>query len=390
MLIALLVFAVLVWTVGLLVLYLNFRSLPRVGPFPVPPVRSPSLSVVVPARNEERDVERCVRSLATQNYPSLEVIVVDDQSSDDTPRILAKLDRELPSLRVIEGSAPPDGWLGKPWALQQGALASRSELILFCDADVIYEPGALRRIVAGFLESEAEGVTVLPRLEMHGFWEHLLMVQLPFTAFTLIPLFLSGSIRSSWLAVGGGPGNLLRAKTWRRIGTHEALRSAVIDDIALMQLVRAKGGQTEMVIARELVSVRMYRGFREIFLGFSKNSFHALGGTLPRAFFGLAFLGVTQLLPFVVLIDALLRFPSAGELFLIHWLGIGASLEIVLARTLLFWRLQYRIDNAILGQPLMAAVWLAIMTWSIWKVGVRRQLRWRGRAYDAAAARFGR
>lgn len=382
-------FVAAVWLLALGVLWLNLRSIPPVGE-PAAPSRLPSLSVVIPARNEERDIERCVRAIAGQDYPSLEVIVVDDQSNDGTPRILDQLKEELSGLRVIEGSEPPDGWLGKPWALQQGGETASSELVLFCDADVFYAPGALRRIVGELVERGSDALTLLPRMEMSGFWEHALMVQLPVSAFMLLPLFLTNSVRAPWIAVGGGTGNLLTRETWRRIGTHESLRQAVVDDIALMQLVRKEGGTTALVLANELVSVRMYRGFREIVRGFSKNAYHALGGSLPRAVTGLAIVALLQLFPFLVLVAGLVDLAGGGVWSTAHSLGAAACAEIVAGRVVLFRRFGYRIDNALLGQPLMATVWISIMGWSIWKVGVRRQLQWRGRGYDARAARFGK
>lgn len=385
MLTALALVALVAWAIALVNLALNLRHLGRIHPgSSQEPL--PSLSVVVPARNEERAVESCVRALLDQDYPSLEVIVVDDQSTDRTGEILSGLEASNARLRVIRGEDPPAGWLGKPWALQQGGLIASGELLLFCDADVIYAPHALRRIVSAFLTEEVDGLTVLPRIEMRGFWERVLMVQLPLSAFTAIPLYLSRRLRSPLLAIGGGPGNLLQRRWWEKIGTHERLQRAVVDDVALMQLIRYEGGMTSILLADELVSVRMYHGLVEIVRGFSKNAYHAMGGTLPRAASVLVLTIVTQLLPFVMLGAAI----AAGREGIWPLLTIASVAMMSVARLLLFVRFRYGIWNALLGAPLMSVVWVAVMALSIWRVGVRRRLEWRGRGYDARQARFGK
>lgn len=380
-----------VWIAAIALVVLNLNLVPRLTrDRPSPSLELPSLSVVIPARNEERDIERAVRALIEQDYPALEVIVVDDQSTDRTREILETIAIGSSRLRVIDGEPPPPGWLGKPWALQQGGAAARSELILFCDADVDYAPGALRTIVPVLIERKLEGISLLPKMEMHGFWEHVLMVQLPFTAFALLPLFVSNSVQLPVLGVGGGPGNLLYRSTWQRIGMHERLRSAVVDDIALMQLIRHEGGRTGVVIASDLVSVRMYRGFFEIVRGFSKNSFHAMGGTVPKAIVAFGMTVLLNVLPFLLLVGAVASMASGEQPDTVHWLGIVAFGAIVCSRLILFRGLGYRLDNALLGHPLMTAVWLWVLGSSLWNVGVRRRLVWRGRDYDARSARFGK
>lgn len=380
-----------VWLSAIVLVLLNLNLLPRLGdPGSGGDAPLPSLAVIIPARDEERDIGRAVRALVEQDYPALEVIVVNDESSDGTGEILARLADENPRLKVIDGVPPPPGWLGKPWALQQGGMATDAELILFCDADVDYAPGALRAIVEGFLRRDVDGLALLPKMEMHGFWEHVLVVQLPLTAFSMLPLFLSNSNQAPVLGVGGGPGNLLYGDTWRRIGTHERLRSAVVDDVALMQLIRHEQGRTAVAVASDLVGVRMYRGFLEIVRGFSKNTFHAMGGTLPRALVALTVMLLFNVLPLVLVADAILSVAQGGRLDLAHWFAIVACGAIVIARVILFRRLGYRLDNALFGHPLMTAVWLGIMVGSLWRVGIRRKLVWRGRGYDARSARFGK
>jgi chlorobactene glucosyltransferase len=164
-------------------LFLNVKLLPRLGKLPPaggPGEALPSVSIVIPARNEERAIATSVLSQLAQNYADFEVIVVDDRSTDATPQILAALARENPRLTVVSGEDPPPGWLGKPHALWEGARAARGELLLFVDADVRYDSRCLAEAVAFLLAKRADFVGFLPRFDSRGFWESVLMPNLPF------------------------------------------------------------------------------------------------------------------------------------------------------------------------------------------------------------------
>ena len=163
----------------LILVGVNFALLPRLSRQPSAPSGASAVSlvsIVVPARNEERGIGAALRSMLSQDYPLFEVIVVNDRSTDRTAEILRTIGD--PRLRVIDGEEPPPGWLGKPNALAQGASIARGEILLFVDADVRYAPETLRRAVL-FLETRrVDFVGLLPRLETASFWEHVLMPNL--------------------------------------------------------------------------------------------------------------------------------------------------------------------------------------------------------------------
>lgn len=338
------------------------------------PAQYPLISVIIPARNERRAIETTVRAHLATTYPNFEVIVVDDRSDDGTAEVLAGLDD--PHLTVIRGEETPPGWLGKPWALEQGAQRAHGSLLLFADADVHYGPKALEALAAHLLASRAALITLLPRVEMQGFWEKTLMTNLAVTLFVYLPLWLSNRTRWPWLAIGGGTGNLVRRDRYERAGGHEALKDAVVDDIGLARLIRLHGDLTETVRAERLVSLRMYHGLQEIVEGFTKNVFAACGRN-----YGVAFLlAVTGILFHVVP-----YFQALGG----DRLAIGSVLVISIIRVVLFRALGYGLANALFLHPLAVTVWTWILVRSTWITGVRKQLRWRGRTYDARKTRFG-
>jgi glycosyltransferase involved in cell wall biosynthesis len=337
------------------------------------PRRFPRVSVIVPARDEERAIERTVRALLAQTYPELEIIVVNDRSVDRTGEILAR----FPSITVVDNEEPPPGWLGKPWAMHQGSLRATGELLLFVDADVIYAPDAIAAAVAHFEERGDLGLlTLFPHFEVHGFWEHVSMPNLAVFAFTLAPLWLSNRTRIVLLGIGAGTGNLVRRDFYEAAGGHEPLRGAVIDDVGLARVIRSGGHRTEAVRAEQYVRVRMYHGLREIIDGFTKNSFAVVHYSYVLAAITLVLTAFLHLLPFAL---ALTGEPRA-------LLTIGL---IALTRVILFTSFGYRLDNALFAHPLMIGVWSWILIRSIWLTGIRRRLHWRGRTYDAGDTKFG-
>ena len=171
--------------------------------------QTPFVSVLVPARNEESNIDKCIRSLLAQEYSTFEVIVLDDHSTDSTRSILDGIQKEQPALKIISGEPLPEGWLGKHWACQQLAGAARGELLLFTDADTWHEPHALRDSVATLIKEGADLLTMFPHEKVVTWGEKLTVPVLGFAPFSFVPIFLA-RFRGMPLALGGMIGG------WRR------------------------------------------------------------------------------------------------------------------------------------------------------------------------------
>ena len=367
------------WLIALVRTILNLALVPRLRGSnfcPLPSALCPLVTVIIPARDEERMIERTVRAFLAQSWPELEIVVVNDRSTDSTGAILARLASEDSRLIVIDNDEPPPGWLGKPWALHQGSLRARGELLLFVDADVIYAPDTVAAAVAHLEDRGVPMLALLPHFEMHGFWEHVAMPNLAFFAFTVLPLWISNRTTIPLLAIGGGTGNLIRRADYDAVGGHEALKDSVVDDVALSRLVRRSGRRTETVRADHMITVRMYEGLGEIVRGFTKNGFAVVDRSYVMMALFLALGFVLHVLPFVLALT--------GDV-----ISIASVAVLTLTRVILFASLRYRLDNALLGHPLMIGVWLVIMLRSTWYTGIRRKLLWRGRTYDARRTKFG-
>ncbi|HEX4439238.1 MAG TPA: glycosyltransferase [Thermoanaerobaculia bacterium] len=350
------------------------------------PDAPPRVSVVVPARNEELAIELAVRSHLEQDYPPdrFEVVVVDDRSTDATGAILDRLAADHPRLIVVHGAEPPPGWLGKPHALHQGITRATGELLLLADADVRYDRRALREAVALLESRRVDLLALFPHLEMEGFWENVLLPYVPASFFLGPGALLNSDLQKRW-AVGAGAGMLMRRGAYERAGGHEAIRSSVIDDLHLALNVRRSGGRCRIARADDRMSLRMYRGYREVRDGFTKNIAWVFDGVTGVLLALSTLLSIAAyVLPPAVLAAALFGASVSRADVVLAAAGWGG---MVAARLGMAAALRYPLWAAF-TQPLMALAWTEIIVRSFVRRFLRREVEWRGRRYDAKGASF--
>jgi len=338
---------------------------------------------VIPARDEAAEIERTVRSHLAQDYPDLQVVVVDDRSTDGTAKILETLSGEDSRVTVVAGREPPEGWLGKPHTLLSGARAADGELLLFADADVRYDPRTLREAVTLMEERALDLLAFFPRLETRGFWENVLMPYLGVAVF--LGLGFLARVRRCPIAMGAGAGNLVRRRVYDSIGGHAALADSVVDDVRLAVTVKRAGFRVAAFRAGDRVAVRMYRGFLGVWNGFTKNVAWVYSG------FGGALLFVLTILLLAVSIApaAVLALAAVGVAIPPGDVVLAAAIfaSSVLVRGALAAALGDPLWPA-LSHPIMTAVWAGLIGRSLFHRFIRRRLTWRGREFDARGARF--
>lgn len=370
---------------------LAFRRLPRPVAPPGAGDELPSLTVVIPARNEERDLGPALDSVLAQDYPGLEVRVVDDGSTDGTPETIAvrSADSRLVPLRT-EG--PPPGWLGKPHAIHVGSREAGGEWLLFLDADVRLRRGALRAAVSDAISRGLDHLALFPAFEQDGFWEKVLMPVLGTIFFVLLPSFLARDRRFGGFAFGSGAFALVRASAYRAVGGHERLRSSVVDDVRLAVELKRAGFRSDLRLGDDAVRLRMYRGRREIVEGFTKN-LHVLMRDRPLlGGLNLTLGNLLQVGPFLWplwwLGGALAGAPAAAGSLSAAGILLAASLALaLLCRGAVQLRLRYPLWPALLHPFMMLAWgWISLRSWRM--VEGEGMVRWRGRSYPVGRTRF--
>ncbi len=239
------------------------RVAPRADLEP-PATPGPLVSVIVPARDEERGIGAAVRSLRALEYGRVEVIVVDDQSDDGTLTAARAAAGDDPRVSVIEGAPLPEDWVGKPWACWQGVTRSRGEWLLFTDADVVHSPDSLGRTLAMAARLDRGGLTLLPTIDCGGAVERAVMpAALTAIATFVAPGPLARSARSR-VAIAAGGYILIPRALYDRVGGHAAIRGRMVDDVCLAAAVKRTGSLLVPVPAGRLARLRMYHGGREV------------------------------------------------------------------------------------------------------------------------------
>ena len=235
----------------------------------------PMVSVLVPARNEEDNIDACVESLLRLNYPNFEVLVLDDNSDDTTYARLCRIrDRDY-RLRVLVGSELPPGWCGKPHACWQLAQAAKGDFLLMTDADCILAPDAILMALGAVDEHQADAVSLYPDVKCETFWERLILPTMAYIVFAFLPIALVRGTSHPWFAPCNGAFIFTTRTTYLDIDGHRAVRGQVAEDIKFAQNLKRRGKSLWYGDGSSVYSVRMYHNFAEIVAGFSKNLFAA-------------------------------------------------------------------------------------------------------------------
>jgi len=383
---------------------LNMRLLRRVGP---PPTSGEGkrldLSVLVPARNEERRIRECLVSLMAQEPPAREIILLDDRSTDGTARIARELGfREEAGgrLRLLSGEELPEGWVGKNWACHQLGLAAdpESSHLLFTDADTIHGSGCLQAALAHSSATRADLLSIWPD-QITGTWSEKLVIPLgyllfmAFQPFPLLSLLQArperaarwGLSRSRLASMGAANGQFLlfRRDAYHDLGGHEALKDHLVEDIAFGRRVASRTGDGMRLINADGIGIlkcRMYSGFEEVWEGFSKNLRpvfeESSGGFL---FFGFM-VSLLFLLPFPALAMALVLTDGCGRGF-----GVVSLTGVMLIMAMRF-LLTLRFRTSWLGfaaHPfaMLLSLLIAMNSWRLCRI---KGVRWKGRIYSGA------
>jgi chlorobactene glucosyltransferase len=349
-----------------------------------PPPEAPLISVCVPARQEERNIRRCVESILAQDYPNFEVIVLDDRSMDRTPDILRQLATQDDRLNVIHGSALPEGWAGKPHALFQASAAARGDWLCFVDADTFLTPATLSACYIKALQTRADMFTIMTLQILGSFWEKVVM---PIVMTALSVGFSPRRVNdpNTKDAIANGQFIMIKRSVYDAIGGHASVKDQIVEDKAISEQVKWKGYRLIVANGYAVARTRMYTSLPEMWEGWTKNIYLGLSdrpSLMVLGAFG-AFLALVAalVLPFWPLLGLLWLLQGGG------WLAVTVILEsLILWAVVIYSRAQVARGMRIspwygFSLPLGAAVFAAMMFTSAWKVLSGKGVTWKGRMY---------
>lgn len=339
--------------------------------------RLPRLLVVVPARNEEKKIEACLRSLVRSLYPNLRIVAVNDRSSDATGAIMDRLQQQFPTrLNVLHITELPEGWLGKTHAMWLGAQQQASDYLLFTDGDVLFAPQALMRAVNYLGSEQADHLVLFPTLLLQSFGETMMIA-----LFQMLFIFEHRAWKvadpDSNEHLGVGAFNLVRRSAYEAIGTYQALRLAVLDDMMLGERIKRFGCEQRAAYGRDLVQLRWAEGALGVIRGLTKNAFALSGFRAGKLLWQMLGVACILLGPYFGAVFA----PGIAKLPFLLAIAVIWTQYIGMARTLNIHALY------MFTHPVAAALFLYAMLRSmivtLWTGGIE----WRGTRYSLSAIR---
>jgi cellulose synthase/poly-beta-1,6-N-acetylglucosamine synthase-like glycosyltransferase len=334
------------------------------------------VSAIVPARDEEAVIAACVESLAVQKEIA-EVLVIDDQSSDRTAEIVGSLSTQYPNVRLLAATVLPPGWVGKNNAVWLGARESRSEWLLFTDADAVHSQDSSTKALSIAAENGAALVSFSPEQVMETWYEKALI---PYVFSRLSSRFRFADVNDPRKSAAAANGQfiLIRRDAYEAVGGHASIAGDLLEDVALAARVKGAGYRIWFGSGKGIVRVRMYRSFAAMWEGWKKNLYSLMGGNAKAVEAEVA----RALLPILLVLLATVSVGGITESILLAatvlgmgLLGILIAYDAELESSGFSWRLlAYGIPGRILFAGLL---------WASYWSHRRGQLKWKGRAYPA-------
>jgi len=235
------------------------------------------VSVLIPARNEEANIERCINSLINQHYKNYEILVLNDNSTDNTGKILEKIAAENPKVKVFNGNPLPGDWYGKPFAIQQLSQHAKGDILIFTDADTIHTPASISWAVTNMKFLKTDMISGYIGQVLLSFGEIITVPLMFFLTGFIIPLFINRFTKSSLFSVAIGQFIAIKNDVFKAIGRCESFKKKTSEDIYMSRILKKKGYTTRFLNITEHVSCRMYEGYRNAIEGIGKNIFDFLG-----------------------------------------------------------------------------------------------------------------
>lgn len=356
---------------------LFLRNLTQYRPLRGEPAAGASISVLIPARNEERCIGAAVAAVLANERVDLEVIVLDDHSEDGTARLVDEIARRDPRVRLVPAPDLPEGWCGKQHACYTLAALASKPFLVFLDADVQLASDALTRMARFLEQSGADLVSGFPRQKTVGLLEQMVIPLIHFLLLGFLPLHRMRAGNRPATSAGCGQLFLAKKSSYELMGGHSAIRGSLHDGLKLPRAYRAAGLRTDVFDATDAAECRMYRSDSDLCSGLAKNATEALAAPaliLPAT---VVLLG-GQVLPLCLLLDSLIGARSSLQ----TGLAASATAFAYLPRIAGVWRFRQSPIGAVL-HPFGVLILLAIQWYAFARNALGKPATWKGRAYPA-------
>ncbi|ADE14658.1 glycosyl transferase family 2 [Nitrosococcus halophilus Nc 4] len=361
----------------LLTLLNGQHQLHLLPPEPQNPCRGwPKVSIIIPARDEEAEIEQALRSVLGMDYPDFEIIVVNDRSKDRTGIILSQIKAQHPRLQIVTIEQLPDQWLGKNYALHTGAAIASGELLLFTDADILFSASALKKAVGVLEKHNLDHLALGPRVYSPSPLVNLLVALFAKSFSLYIKPWLARNPNSRYF-IGLGAFNLVRRSVYEQIGGHQKIPLRPDDDMKLGKLIKQSGYRQDCWSAFDDLRLAWYPSFRAFMQGLEKNVLAGIDYQAGKLFLGLSLIIATSLLPWAILLvgDSISKYIALATIGASMW-GFG-----------LFFRAASCPFYQVLFEPVILLLYVFTLARSAFLTLVRGGIHWRDTFYPLSLLR---
>jgi chlorobactene glucosyltransferase len=359
-------------------LILNLIALKRPSKSAGLPDPAPFVSILVPARNEEANIGRCVDSLLAQDYPAFEVIVLDDNSTDNTAAVIAEIQQRDPRLRLINGKPLPPGWAGKPFACHQLASEAVGSWLLFIDADTVHQSFMLRGVMEMSVRGRLSLLSGLPRQLTSGFSQRIVMPLMYFIILSWFPIWFLNKTGKPWPTMAIGQFMLFPKEAYWKVGGHAAVKTRIIEDVWFGVEIKKSGGRFVAADLSTVMSTDMYQSVETMSEGWGKWIYSVM--SLSPIALGAAFAAVYLffLAPYFWLVHSFVLDSGPSD-----WKYVVLAQVIVLL--LMRWAVDHRFKEpagSFIFHPLGIIFLVLVAIYSAGRRAVGAGVAWKGRVYD--------
>ncbi len=344
----------------------NFFTAPKIARAPKPKA-TPTVSILIPARNEEQNIGKCLDGLMKQDYPNFEIIVLNDHSEDRTLQIIQEHQKRDQRIQFINGKALPAGWMGKNWACHQLSQVATGDILIFTDADNRHAPFAVKNTVAHIQHLKLGLISAFPQQWTVTLAEKMIVPIMDIFVYGTLPLWATYYLPFPSMAAANGQWIAFTKAAYQQLGGHETVKNELVEDTFLARLAKKKKIKTLTTAGTDAVFSRMYQNANEVWHGFSKN-FYGLAGYNNIVFFGIIFsMLIAFVSPYVFW-----PFPAIRTL---AFIAIGMNLLI---RILISIKYKHPFWVSVILHPISMLYAMVIGLNSFWSIN-RGTIRWKGR-----------
>lgn len=342
-------------------------------------IKSPPLvSILVPARNEAENIKRCLISLSKQDYPNIEILVLDDNSNDGTSLVVEKFTEKDSRVKLITGKPLKSGWIGKSYACYQLSKYAKGKYFIFTDADTLHFKNSISSAISCLISNNLGALSAIPKQIMVTFHERMVVTWVHFGILSLMPLFLVKKSKNPLFCTANGQFMLFRREVYEKIGGHKSIKTKILEDIHISKQVKRCGYNFMIFDGSKNIYCRMYRSFSKLIRGFSKFMFAAFDFNLFNIVAVILLISVLFLFPFILLPLGVFIFDWSG--MIINLITIQIFIVLVM-RIILAIRLKNRILD-IFFHPLSMVYIILICINSVLQRKFGEGACWKDRKYD--------